>query len=901
MSVGVGTQLGYYEITALLGKGGMGEVYRARDTRLKRDVAIKILPDEFLRDAGRVTRFQREAEVLASLNHPNIAAIYDFQEANGTRFLVLELVEGETLAERIQRGPVQAEEALEIARHICEALEAAHEKGIVHRDLKPANVKVATDGRVKVLDFGLAKAMENAPVSGTLSNSPTLSLAATQAGMILGTAAYMSPEQAKGFEVDARSDMFSFGSVLYEMLCGRPPFQGDTVAEILASVLVRDADFNLLPSSLNPRIQELLQRCLQKNSKRRWQAAGDLRAELETIAKAPRAATAAAVFTVPQPPLWKRAIPILLTAILFSALAGIAGWTLKPAPPTSIGRFSMVLPENQNFTRTRSQVAAISPDGSMLAYVANRQLYLRRLSELEAQPIPGTQEDVSSPFFSPDSRSIAFYSFQDDAVKKVAVTGGAAVTLCSACANTLAYGMSWEGDTIAFARDAGREIVGMPQTGGIPQVLVKAEPDERISSPHLLAGGDRLMFSSLKRGTRWDKADIIVMSRRSGQRNVVLQGGSGARYVDTGHIVYSIGTNLLAVPFGIRQLKVTGDPVSIVNNVMRSPAFEDGPANFDVSKNGTLMYASGNYAIGDMLRVLAVIDKTGRATVIPGLPPGSYATPRVSPDGKYLAVETTDDGSIGVYELSGKSQLRRLTLAGANANPVWSPDGKRIAYRSNRDGKIGVFVQNTDGTGTAEQLTTEDSVQGYPFSWSPDGNYIVFVRNNRSWSIALSGERKVAPITEGPAPAGGQNNAAFSPDGRWIALASAEGTPPGLHIYVQQFPKGAKYQVSRELANAPMWSRDGKELFYYQTDARKLVSVRIETQPSFSVSEPVAVPLDGMIQPEGGIRQYDTLPDGKMLALRNAPQPGATEQRSQQRINVVLNWLEELKQRVPVK
>ena len=283
MAISIGTKLGYHEITALLGKGGMGEVYRARDTKLKRDVAIKILPDEFSRDPARVGRFQREAEVLASLNHPNIAAIYDLQEADNVRFLVLELVEGETLAERIQRGPIPVEETLDIARHICEALEAAHGKGIVHRDLKPANVKITSDGRVKVLDFGLAKAMENSPASGTLSNSPTLTIGATQAGVILGTAAYMSPEQAKGFEVDARSDTFSLGSVLYEMLTGRSAFQGDTVAEVLALVLVREPDFTLLPPNLNPRIQELLQRCFQKNPKRRWQAVGDLRAELEAI------------------------------------------------------------------------------------------------------------------------------------------------------------------------------------------------------------------------------------------------------------------------------------------------------------------------------------------------------------------------------------------------------------------------------------------------------------------------------------------------------------------------------------------------------------------------------------------------------------------------------------------
>src|SRR5438093_1307294 len=323
MPLTIGTQLGSHEITALLGKGGMGEVYRARDTKLKPEVAIKILPEEFSRDRDRVSRFQREAEVLASLNHPNIAAIYDIEEVNETRFLVLELVEGATLAERIQRGPIPVEEALDIAKHVCDALEAAHEKGIIHRDLKPANVKIAADGKVKVLDFGLAKAIENTPSPATMSNSPTLSVAATQAGMILGTAAYMSPEQAKGLQADARSDVFSFGAVLYEMLTGRQAFTGDTAAEVLASVLVRDADLSLIPPNLNPRIRELLQRCLEKNPKRRWQAVADLRAELEIVAAAPRLAPVLPERLATRPRLWKRVVPMLLTAILFTASASI--------------------------------------------------------------------------------------------------------------------------------------------------------------------------------------------------------------------------------------------------------------------------------------------------------------------------------------------------------------------------------------------------------------------------------------------------------------------------------------------------------------------------------------------------------------------------------------------------
>jgi eukaryotic-like serine/threonine-protein kinase len=387
----IGTQLGSHEITALLGKGGMGEVYRARDTKLKRDVAIKILPDEFSRDPARISRLQREAEVLASLNHPNIAAIYDLEEAGETRFLVLELVEGETLAERIQHGPIPVEEALDIARHICEALEAAHEKGVIHRDLKPANVKITSEGRVKVLDFGLAKALETMPATSTLSNSPTLTIGATEAGVILGTAAYMSPEQAKGFQADTRSDVFAFGSVFFEMLTGRQAFQGDTVAEVLASVLVREPDFALVPANLNPRIQELLRRCLQKNPKRRWQAAGDMRAEIETIATAPHETFQ--ISPIKPQPSWRHTVTVIVTAIVFT-FVGVALGRLNRPQPAAMVRFPLVLPEGQTFSGSYKEGLAISRDGTRLVYrtsAANSQLFLRNMSDMAGRfPQPKT-------------------------------------------------------------------------------------------------------------------------------------------------------------------------------------------------------------------------------------------------------------------------------------------------------------------------------------------------------------------------------------------------------------------------------------------------------------------------------------------------------------------------------
>jgi serine/threonine-protein kinase len=453
MALTIGSQLGSHEIIALLGKGGMGEVYRARDLKLKREVAIKILPEEFSRDADRVSRFQREAEVLASLNHPNIAAIYDLQEANETRFLVLELVDGETLAERIRRAPMPVEEVLDVAMRISEALEAAHEKGIVHRDLKPANVKVTAEGKVKVLDFGLAKALENAPTNPGLSNSPTLSLAATKAGVILGTAAYMSPEQAKGVEADLRSDVFSFGCVLYEMLCRRQAFQGESVSEILAAVLIRDADFNALPPDLSPRIPDLLRRCLEKNPRNRWHAVADLRAELESIAKSPRVASTLTAISAPRRSLLRRALPSLAIAAILSAASGLFVWKLKPSHPGPVIRFAISLPDEQVFGGVARQFLAISPDGTKLAYIANNQLFLRHMGEMEARPITASI-NLNSPFFSPDSQWLGFYSIPESAIKKVAITGGLPTTVTKAGPP---FGISWGGAVKLFLQNAVKE------------------------------------------------------------------------------------------------------------------------------------------------------------------------------------------------------------------------------------------------------------------------------------------------------------------------------------------------------------------------------------------------------------------------------------------------------------
>ncbi|MBI4471989.1 MAG: protein kinase [Acidobacteria bacterium] len=438
----------HYEIESHLGAGGMGDVYQARDTKLGRSVAIKVLPEIFARDEARVARFEREAKVLASLNHPHIAALYGFEQSGDKHFLIMELVDGETLSEWIHRGSIPVEEALRLALETAEALEAAHEKGVIHRDLKPSNVKITSEGKVKVLDFGLAKALEGAPAATNPMNSPTLSMAATNAGVILGTAGYMSPEQAKGQTVDHRSDIFSFGCVLYEMLTGRQTFEGDSVTEVIASVLKQEPDLARLPSNIHPRVVDLLRRCLAKDAKRRWHAVADVRVEIETILAESRGLQTAAA--VERGPLWKRMLPAAVTGIVVAAVTAGVVWNLRPAPAAAITRFTYVLPDGQALTRTGRHGIAISPNGANVAYVADNQLYLRAMSDLEARPLQGTAQDINTPFFSPDGLWVGFYVVPEGKFKKVAITGGAAVTICDA-ANP--YGANWvSGDVILFGQ-----------------------------------------------------------------------------------------------------------------------------------------------------------------------------------------------------------------------------------------------------------------------------------------------------------------------------------------------------------------------------------------------------------------------------------------------------------------
>ncbi len=901
MTLTPGTRLGLYEIVALLGEGGMGEVYRATDTKLSRSVAIKILPDAFASDGDRIARFEREAKALASLNHPHVAALHGFEEAGGRHLLVMELVEGETLAERLRRGPMTVDDTLRVAHQIADALEAAHEKGVVHRDLKPANVKITPEDRVKVLDFGLARLRDepDAAARSNLSNSPTLGLLATQAGVILGTAAYMSPEQAKGAPADHRSDMFSFGSVLYEMLTGRQAFQADTPSEIMAAVLMREPDLAALPANLSPRLTDLVRRCLEKPPKRRWQAAGDLRAEIEAIMTAPRATVESAAAAASRKPLWRRAIPLAVTAIVSAAIVGGAiWWTRAPLARPAVVRLPFLLDPGQQFTNTAFRILAISPDGTQIVYAADGRLYLHAMAEAGSRPIPNTEQSTGVEAFSPDGRSIVF-STTDRALKRVEVGGGAAVTLGSV---ELPFSVSWGQDGILFSQPGA--IMRVSQDGGKPETIVSLEPGERANGPRLLPDGQTLLFA-LVNGPRLDaedSGDIVAQSLKSGARRTLVHGGSDARYLPSGHLVYALGGVLFAVPFNPARLEVTGAPRPVVEGVRRG-AF--GGASFSVSDGGSLVYVPGPATTSTRQQArLVVVDEKGHNDVLK-LPLGQYESPRVAPDGKRIAFGTDDgkEANIWVYDLDGVSSPRRLTFAGKNRFPIWSADGRHVAFQSDREGDLAVFWQPADVSGAAERLTKpEPGMAHVPESWSHRDDLFSFsvVRGNAAtlWTFSMR-DKKATPI--GDVRSAASLNSDFSPDGQWIAYTLRGGTSVTA-IFVEPFPStGAKYQIAREdLGHHPVWGPNGSTLFY-APGGEPLAAVSIATRPTFAVANlrqwPGRLPN---VNPYGAPRNFDVMPNGRGFVFAAfETREAATAVAASPRIQVVLNWFEELKARVP--
>jgi Tol biopolymer transport system component len=892
-----GSTLGTHEIIGLLGAGGMGEVYRAQDTRLNRQVAIKVLPEAYAGDPERVSRFHREAQAVAALNHPNIAAIYELAESAGTKFLVLELIEGDTLADRLRRGAVPIDETLTIVKQILEALEVAHEKGICHRDLKPANIKLTPDGAVKVLDFGLAKFLLDAPAKANLTHSPTLSVAGTYPGVILGTAGYMSPEQAKGYEADQRSDLFSVGCILYELLTGRQAFDGETASEILAGVLKTEVDLTTLPPRLNPRLTELLRRCLEKNPKKRWHAAADVRVEIELligralIVDEPRLATA-----MPHQP-WKRAIVVAASVLVGALAAGYAVWSLKPEPPRTVARFTVPLPEGQQFTNTGRQVVAISPDGSNLVYVANNRLYLRPLAGLEPRVIAGseTSTGVLNPVFSPDGQTLTFWNGDDDTLKRLALSGGTAVTICPAEAP---FGMHWDETGIVFGQ-AAKGILRVSPNGGVPEVIATVASDEMASLPQMLPGGNAVLFSVKKTSDMWDAGKVVVQVL-GGERKTLVEGGADGRFLPTGHIAYAQSGVLLAVPFDLAKLAVAGGPVPIVEGVRRRATGTNatGITHFSYSRDGALVYLAGPASLSNVDTLdLALFDRKGAAQPLK-LKPGMYRSPRVSPDGKFVAFDTEDEKEavVWLYDLSGARAVQRLTFGGKNRHPIWSRDGKWVAFQSDREGDLAIFRQLADGSGTAERLTKpEAGAEHVAQSWSSgDGHLLFSVLKDKQWTLWTMTMNDRRPARFGDVHSNALVEGVFSPDGRWIAYQEGNATVRG--VFVQPFPAtGAKYLVRQ--GGHPYWSAKGDALVL-NVGSNSSVRIPFTTTPRVAFGQAEDFSRAGRSEGNPGTtrRNADSMPDGEHII---GVYDGATTGAEAAQIQVVLNWFDEVRQRAP--
>ena len=913
----IGKTLAHYEITSLLGKGGMGEVYQAKDLKLGRDVAIKVLPDEFAKDADRVARFQREAKLLASLNHSNIASIYGLEESGKTNFLVLELVEGETLADRIKAGPIPVEESLKLALQIAEALEAAHEKSVIHRDLKPANIKVTPDGKVKVLDFGLAKAFAGEQAEIDLSNSPTLSNAATQHGLILGTAAYMSPEQASGKTVDRRADVWAFGVVLYEMLTGRSLFAGENVSQTLARVLERQPDFSSLPPNLHPKIVEMLERCLEKDARNRYNGIGDARVDVRKVLADPGGVGAKPAAGAGRGGQWRPALPWAAAAVVLGAMiAGVAVWKLRPPEPRPVIRLDEDLPEGLEFnTSAILPCLTVSPDGKQLVYATSAGLYLRSTDSFAAKHIAGTEGSLQQPLFSPDGKWVAYFSATDQKLKKIGVDGGAPVTLCSV---TQIVGASWSAeDTIVYIDRAG--IGRISANGGPPEMLVPSK-GENLFHPRLMPGGKSVMFTlATKEGYR-----TAVQSLETGERKVLFAGDC-ASYLPTGHIVFAVGNTLSVVPFDPHKLEAQGRPAPVVEGVFR--VLDLTAPQFAVSASGTMAYLPGTTLAGAPTRAtgrtLVWVDRKGEEEL--AAPPNFYAFPRISPDGTRVAL-TIGGGTnlnLWIWDLVRKN-LTRLTFDEAiDFFPLWTPDGKRLSFASVRGGEAGLYWKAADGTGDVESiLDLPHNHVAFSASWSGDGKTLVFWEGTGSIGsqtmgavlagqiqspgvqfimppdirfglgmLSMEGDRAPKPLLKEQKSEKGPQ---ISPDGRWLAYSSSESGHG--ELYVRPFPNvdGGKWQVSAGGGQEARWSPDGRELFYLNGDA--MMAVPIETEPAFKAGAPEM--LFRKPNYSSGALGWDISPDGKRFLMMKEPDTTAGGPR---KINIVVNWFEELKQRMPVK
>ncbi len=910
MALTSGIHLGPYEVTTLLGAGGMGEVYRARDTKLGREVAIKILPRAFTADPDRLARFEREARVLATLNHPHIGAIYGFEENDPSphstssgqagsgqapvRALVLELVEGQTLAERIARGALPIAEALTIARQIADALDAAHEKGIVHRDLKPANIKITPEGVVKVLDFGLAKLDVAEADARAASQSPTMTIGGTRDGIILGTAAYMSPEQARGQAVDKRTDIWAFGCVLYELLTGRVAFAGNTVSDTIAKILEREPDWDALPAQLAPAVRRLLERCLDKDPKRRVRDIGDMRIELEVPAVRDDATAPSGTRASRQ---WVVRWSLAAVALVIVGAIAASLWMLSRRDvevSQSVTRTAVTLPVNQELDAGQTAAPlALSADGRLLAYVARSEgrtrLYLRSLDAFNAKVIIGT-DSARYPFFSPDGQWVAF--FADGKLKRVSIAGGAPVPICDA--PVIGRGGTWGPDgTIVF--DPGNSgLMRVAAQGGHPERVTSRDAgmDARDHSwPQFLPDGRGLLTTVGPGLIEEGVPSVAVLLLSTGDWHV-LGPGSQAQYLSSGYLIYHAPHvregELDAVPFDVETATFRGAPVSVLDGVFRAAA--GGAAFFAVAQTGALVFAPGGFS-----RALVQVDRSGRRTSLSDERLG-YRFPRFSPDGRKVAVTIDPRPSqIWVYDIERGS---RIPLATNGITPLWTLDGQRIAFSS----RGGIYWRAADGSSESEQLLASDHVRNLagvainpsglnPTSWTPDGRLLVFQEDDPAsgydiWVAPRDGDPRSLVSTTG-VDIGGK----LSPDGKWLAYYSNESGRN--EVYVRPFPNvnEQKWTVSTAGGQTPVWSPDGRELFFMNGTA--MMSVDVETRgPGFLAGKPQFL-FDGPFDTTQDLN-FDISPDGTHFVMVEAD-PDAKPTRLQ----IVLNWSAELNRLVP--
>jgi len=897
MALTVGTQLGSHEITGLLGKGGMGEVYRARDLKLKREVAIKILPEEFSCDADRVNRFQREAQVLASLNHPNIAQIYGLEQSGASNCIVMELVEGETLAERIASGPVAADDAMQIAKQLIDALEAAHDRGIVHRDLKPANIKLTHDGKVKVLDFGLAKALDDANETPVLSHSPT-KLSGSMVGVVLGTAAYMSPEQARGKVVDARTDIWAFGCILFEMLSGRQVFAGDTTTEIIAKVLEREPDWGCLPVHTAHSTRLLLEATLNKDPKLRVRNIVDARLFLN-LASRPETST-----SVIQSPRSRRRATVVAAVLgvlpVATAIPAALYFVRRPAEAPEM-RFEMLAPSLSLFN---GFPLAISPDGSHIAYTAisggKKSIWIRPINSLTAQQLPGT-DNGDNPFWSPDSRYVAFFS--DGNLKKIDVAGGPATTICA----TFTNGGTWNRDGII--------LVTASQTAGLPgiarvsssggELTQVTRPDASRKEvahfqPQFLPDGKHFLYLTVTPENPQALAGTIyAASLDSKETTKILTFGAGTydippRYVEPGYLLFTRNGTLLAQPFDAEHLKVTGEASTLVER-----------SGFFAASNNILIYQKDPLqAAAFGLQQLTWFDRKGNPVGKIAMPSDYREGLELSPDGHRAAVSIASNTGavlgqdIWILDLD-RSVPNRMTFDSSyNNGAVWAPDGTRIAFGSSRGGGLvpdKVFRKMAAGVGNDELLHAFESGDGiYLEDWSRDSQHIMLELTKISrviidlWDLPLSGDKKPFAYLKSPYD---KLQAKFSPNGHFVAYSTNES---GIYqIVVQTFPdpNGGKWQITANGGMEPRWRRDGRELYYLSLDG-KLMAATVRVDSTFQSDQPVMLfqtPLSLQLSIPFPTR-YDVMADGQRFLMPVPVSPQSNTSDTNTTLVAVINW-----------